>query len=109
MSWYQWDHDLGAFRWCEARNRKKSDRNVVAVPPNDFAVCYQAVELDDLLEYIGNAHGAGHTQPRSRVGDVAHRAWQGGVTVVERDNAAFQNPSPQRSALVLLSIAHSHD
>jgi hypothetical protein len=70
----EWVDDLCALGRGEAREGKKPDGDLVAVPPDDFAGCFQTVELDNKFKRIRSADRAGNAQPRSSVGYVAHCA-----------------------------------
>jgi hypothetical protein len=53
LSRCKWVHNLGAFGWQKARSRYKADGYVVAISSNDFARCFQPVELNDQFDVFG--------------------------------------------------------
>lgn len=55
-----------------ARGRDERDGKIRRFAPDDFAIDFDAIELDDQQERVGRRHGAVHAQPRARVGDVAN-------------------------------------
>ncbi len=84
-------HHLRPSRSGGAGWRYKSDSNLVTGASNDLAAGFEAIQLDNEIEGVRRGERSLDLQARPRFGDAADHTGQGGVSVVEGNNASFEH------------------
>ena len=103
------DH-LHSSRRHFARAGQEPDAHLWVLPPNDLTRGFHAVELHNELEAIRHVGRSIQLKARPGFGKIADRARQGRMTLIEGDNAAFQDAASCNAApvslLLVLNISH---
>lgn len=88
-----------------ARGRDERDGKIGRFAPDDFAIDFDAIELDDQQERVGRTWSSpcAAARPRRR---CRERSKHGRTAIVIGDDGAFQYASPRSAAFLFWSIAH---
>jgi hypothetical protein len=94
--------NLGALGPDDARGTKEFYAYLIRLAPHDLAIRLEAIDGDDQLERVGDAHHVVDAQARARGGQVPHRARHGQVAIVGRGNAGLQDFPARGHACVVV-------
>jgi hypothetical protein len=74
---------------------READADLFVPAPNNFAVGFETVELDEQLQAIGDIDRTFDTQVCPGRRQIPNRAGEGGIAVVERNDPRLQDTAPR--------------
>ena len=89
---------LGALGCHRKRRREEPDADLFLFSPYHLTGCFEAIELDDELEGVGDIECSIDTETRTGLRIVTYGAGKGGLSVAEGDDASFQHASARVAA-----------